>query len=59
VSLVTVFFQFTAVDMGFQQFKQNHSSGAFSKLLPRNGLLFLLDYSGIQPPHYNTKNNLI
>jgi hypothetical protein len=53
ISVVTVFFQSVALDMGFQQFKQNHSNCAFSKLLPSNGRLFLLDYSGFQPPRHN------
>jgi hypothetical protein len=51
--VVTVLFQSDAVDMGFQQFKQNHSIGAFSHLLPNNGRLLVLDYSGIQPPRHN------
>jgi hypothetical protein len=46
VSVVTVLFQSVAMDMGFQQLKRNYSNGAFSKLLPNNGRLFLLDYSG-------------
>jgi hypothetical protein len=39
--------------MGFQQLKQNYSSSAFSKLLPSNGRLFLLDYSDFQPPRHH------
>jgi hypothetical protein len=53
VSVVTVLFQSVAGDMGCQQFKQYNSNRAFSKLLPSNGRLFLLDYSGLQPPRHN------
>jgi hypothetical protein len=42
-----------------QPFNQNHSNGVFSMLLPSNGRLFLLDYSGFQPPHHIIKQKLL
>jgi hypothetical protein len=52
--VVTALFQSVAVDTGFQQFKQNHSNYAFSKLLRNNGSLLSLDNSGLKPPRHIT-----
>lgn len=46
-------FSIRCVDTGFQQFKRIHSNGAFSTMLPSNGSLLLLDFSGLQPPRHN------
>jgi hypothetical protein len=54
--VVTVLFQSAAVDMP-PTVQINHSNGVFSKLLPHNGLLLLLDYSGFQPPRHNINNS--